>query len=82
MIVVRVELWPGGSPRNIQNLGVMTIVNETPHGEVVPENSLYTASVDGQPLGQPFLHERSKGYWTLTFKALREYFIRRFDEND
>lgn len=31
MIVVRVELWPGGDPAMAENLGVLAIANEGPN---------------------------------------------------
>lgn len=72
MLVVHVELWPGGNPRLKQHIGTMTLVNETPDQ---PIDALYSVHVDGEPLrGRRLPHNRGDGAWKLVYRALRRKF--------
>lgn len=73
MLVVHVEVWPGGDPRRKQHIGTMTLVNETS----LSEHSGYEVHLDGEPLGKLVYHWRRDGAWKLVSLALNRHFRRR-----
>jgi len=66
VLVVTVEVWPGGDPRRKQCVGWMTAVNES----ALAENSRYDVHVDGESVGT-VRHRRSDGAWALVRKCMR-----------
>lgn len=68
MMVVRVEIWPGGDPRLMYEIGLMTIVNTTP-GAV--GEATYEVMVDVEPPSFEVKHVRADGAWALVKKALQ-----------
>lgn len=65
MMVVTVEVWPGGSPRGKRFLDAMTFVNITE----LAEDSRYEVWHEGIMLGHVD-HRRSDGALELTRKGL------------
>jgi len=69
MLVVRIDLGPGGSPQLIENIGVMTIVNTTGAGDAAKAD--YEVNVQGIGGGVVHGHLRRQGAWPLVAKALK-----------
>lgn len=65
MMVVTVEVWPGGSPRGKQFVDAMTFVNLTQ----LAEDSRYEVWREGTMLGHVY-HRRSDGGLELVRKGL------------
>ena len=67
MMVVTVEIWPGGSPRGKVHVGTITITNVT----LLAAVSDYDVWCDGSQLGTVRKHRRADGAWSLVRRALR-----------
>lgn len=72
MLVVTVELWPGGDITRRRPLRTMTIANVTPgQAQRRDGTALYRVVVDGRPLpGRLVRHRRELGAWALIHRAL------------
>ena len=66
MLVVTVEVWPGGDMRRRRVVGTMTAANISELAEV----SDYEVSIDGEPIVVIPKHRRSDGVWALVRRAL------------
>ena len=67
MLVVTVEIFPGGDSRRRQHIHTMSIVNES----MLAENSRYDVWLDGRQVGE-VRHRRSDGALVLIGKAVRK----------
>jgi hypothetical protein len=67
MLVVTIEVWGGGNPRNKRHVSTMTIVNESGLADL----SDYDVWCDGEQVGRVVGHRRADGAWTLVRRALR-----------
>lgn len=65
MIVVRVELWPGGDPRPLRQIAILGIVNVGPEGD---GRHIYEARADGRVAR--LSHVRSDGALALVARAI------------
>ena len=65
MIVVRVELWPGGDPRPLHQIAILGIVNVGPIGD---GRHSYEARFEGRIAD--FVHARSDGALALVARAI------------
>lgn len=66
MLVVRLEVWPGGRERDRREVGRVTIANESGLASI----SDYSVRIDGQEMPGVRGHERAKGAWDLVWRAL------------
>jgi hypothetical protein len=78
MLVLRLEIWPGGSRDLRRTIGEVRIANVTDLAPVSDYELTFTPHNDaGQPLVSKHRHaevrghERSDGAWSLVGKALR-----------
>lgn len=69
MVVVRIEIWPHGDARLVQQIGMMTISNITPN--VGEAETTYEVRIDGKP-GFDVKHFRKNGIWRLVKLALKK----------
>lgn len=65
MLVVRVEIWPGGDPRPLRQIAVLCIVNVGPESD---GRFAYEARNDGRIAR--LVHDRADGALTLVARAI------------
>jgi hypothetical protein len=76
VLVVTIEVWPGGSPLDKRNIGSMTLANVSElaecsdyegflRGDDINADGVEHVTVEG--------HFRSRGAWELVRKALNKY---------
>lgn len=71
MLVIHVEIWPGGDSRRKRNIGTMTIANMTN----LSDHSGYDAYIDGEKVNTKLIyHWREDGAWKLIQLVLNRYF--------
>jgi len=72
MLVVRVEIWPGGNPERAQLLGTAAIANVS---ALAAESDYAVALLDENgdlaSLRQVRGHRRDAGFWPLVARAVR-----------
>ena len=68
MLVVSIEVWPGGRMLQRRVIHTMTLANVSDLAEV----SDYTGFVDGEPI-EVHGHRRADGAWVLVQKALEAH---------
>ncbi len=68
MLVVTVEIWPGGRPMGKRHVGTMTLSNMSELADV----SKYDIWIDGEKVGS-VRHTRADGAWVLVRKALSRF---------
>lgn len=65
MLVVTIEVWPGGNPIRKRNIGLLTLANISELADV----SDYDGCFDGQDI-EIRGHPRADGAWALVERAL------------
>lgn len=71
MLVVTVEVWPGGSPLRKRNIGTLTLANVSELAEVSDYEGILSASTAQIPVTVTG-HERADGAWKLVQTVLNE----------
>ena len=66
MLVVKVEVWPGGDESRAREIGRMDVGNVSD----LAEESDYVYRVDGGEWADGVHHQRSKGAWVLVRRVL------------
>ncbi len=73
VMVMTVEIWPGGDVHQRQIIGSMEVINVT-KGAIEREDgsASYRAWIDGEQIkGRPIQHDRNDGPWQLIANVLR-----------
>lgn len=71
MLVVRVEIWPGGDPERAQEIGRMGLANVSNLAE--DSTYVFTSLTDRHVEAEGIIrnHTRSSGFWRLVERAAR-----------
>lgn len=74
MLVVKVELWPGGDASQAEPLGLVLIANTGPVGDEDPDHCNYQVQVQDarstRLTGRRITHWRRRGWKVLVRKAV------------
>lgn len=72
MLVVHVEIWPGGDPMAKRQIGMLTVANVSALADVSDYKFLATDGRSRDKTGEVKGHPRAEGFWKLLRRVLEQ----------